>query len=139
MTGNVAQVFLTEDEWRTNLAAIHGALRGSGRLAFEVRDPARRGWEEWTRSRSHALVTTVAAGVVETWVELTEVALPLVSFRHTYRFEDGAQLTSDSTLRFREKDEIVASLGEAGFLVDDVRDAPDRPGMELVFIARRND
>ena len=139
MTGNVAQVFLTDDEWRTNLAAIHGALRASGRLAFEVRDPARRGWEEWTRARSHALVTTVAAGVVETWVELTEVALPLVSFRHTYRFEDGSQLTSDSTLRFREKDEIVASLAQTGFFIDDVRDAPDRPGKELVFIARRND
>ena len=30
-------------------------------------------------------------------------------------------------------------LAGAGFLVDDVREAPDRPGKELVFIARRND
>ena len=89
MMGNVAQVFLTDDEWGANLAAIHGALRASGRLALEVRVPARRGWEEWTRARSHALVTTVAAGVVETWVDLTEVALPLVSFRHSYCFEDA--------------------------------------------------
>ena len=139
MTGNVAQVFLTDDEWRTNLAAIRGVLRASGRLAFEVRDPARRGWEEWTRARSHALVKTAAAGVVETWVELTGVVLPLVSFRHTYRFDDGSHLTSDTTLRFRERDEIVASLGQAGFLVDDIRDAPDRPGKEIVFVARRDD
>ena len=139
MTGNVAQVFLTDDAWRTNLAAIHSALRPSGKLVFEVRDPARRGWEDWTCARTHALVTTAAAGVVETWVEVTEVLLPLVSFRHTYRFDDGLNLTSDSTLRFRGKQEIVESLAQTGFIVDDIRDAPDRPGKELVFIARRND
>ena len=48
-------------------------------------------------------------------------------------------LTSDSTLRFRAKDEFVTSLASAGFVVDDIREAPDRPGKELVFIARRND
>lgn len=31
------------------------------------------------------------------------------------------------------------NLFEAGFAVDDVRDAPDRPGREPVFIARRAD
>jgi hypothetical protein len=46
-------------------------------------------------------------------------------------------LTSDSTLRFRERAEVEAELDAQGFVVDDVRDAPDRPGKELVFVARR--
>ncbi len=62
--------------------------------------------------------------------------LPLISFRWTFQFEaDGAELTSDSTLRFRSRAEIEATLVDAGFDVDEVRDAPDRPGHELVFIA----
>jgi hypothetical protein len=50
---------------------------------------------------------------------------------------DGAILTSDSTLRFRTKDELTASLSEADLTLQDIRDAPDRPGHEFVFIAQR--
>jgi hypothetical protein len=39
-------------------------------------------------------------------------------------------------LRFRSRDEIELSLCGAQFVVEDVRDAPDRPGRELVFVAR---
>ncbi|MEJ7707652.1 MAG: hypothetical protein WKF82_10520 [Nocardioidaceae bacterium] len=48
-------------------------------------------------------------------------------------------LTSDSTLRFRERDEVEATLVAHGYAVDEVRDAPDRPGREFVFFARRPD
>jgi hypothetical protein len=67
--------------------------------------------------------------------EVTAVRLPLVSFRYTYRLRDGAVVVSESTLRFRGRDEVVASL--AGYRLLDVREAPDRPGREFVFIARR--
>lgn len=40
-------------------------------------------------------------------------------------------------LRFRERDEVQAELEEHGFVVTDVRDAPDQPGRELVFLAQR--
>ena len=50
---------------------------------------------------------------------------------------DGEVLTSDSTLRFREREEVEAELAAHGYVVEDVRDAPDRPGRELVFVARR--
>jgi hypothetical protein len=53
------------------------------------------------------------------------------------RTSDGAVLTSDSTLRFRSRVEVEESLVDAGFVVDEVRDAPDRPGREFVFVARR--
>jgi SAM-dependent methyltransferase len=81
MTGNVAQVFLTDEDWAQVLRAIGAALR---------------------------------------------------------RFlADGAVVTSDSTLRFRGLDELESSLAAQGYHMLDVREAPDRPGREFVFIAQR--
>lgn len=138
MTGNVAQVFLHDAEWRSTLRAVRRALRPGGAFVFELRDPARRGWEEWTRDLSRRTVEVPHGGTVETWVELTDVQLPLVSFRHTFVFaSDGTAHTSDSTLRFRSRQEVVDDLAAAGLLVRAVRDAPDRPGRELVFVADR--
>jgi SAM-dependent methyltransferase len=137
MTGNVAQVFVYEESWTAALAGVHQVLGDGGHLLFETRDPSFRGWQEWTRERSTSQRDT-ASGRVEHWVELVTVELPLVSFRHTYRFLDsGDTLSSDSTLRFRDRSEITESLSDAGFAVVDVGDAPDRPGREFVFIAVR--
>jgi hypothetical protein len=61
----------------------------------------------------------------------------MVRFRWTWIFPDGEVLTSDSTLRFREREEVEAALAEHGYAIVDVRDAPDRPGREFVFIACR--
>ncbi|KUN41066.1 hypothetical protein AQJ30_04065 [Streptomyces longwoodensis] len=66
------------------------------------------------------------------------VSRPLVTFRWTHVFgADGQVLTSDSTLRFRERDEVETDLVAHGYELQGVRDAPDRPGNEFVFLARR--
>lgn len=136
MTGNVAQVFAGDREWQTALVATHSALCPGGRLVLETRDPDQQAWRGWTREQTYRQVDVPGVGGVENWVELTEVALPLVSFRAHFRFvSDGDLLTSDSTLRFRGRQEVVESLTAAGFVVDDIRGAPDRPGREMVFIA----
>jgi hypothetical protein len=49
----------------------------------------------------------------------------------------GAVITSDSTLRFRDRGEVESSLAAAGYRVRDMRDAPERPGREFVFLADR--
>jgi SAM-dependent methyltransferase len=137
MTGNVAQVFVADEDWASTLRAAHAALRPGGRLVFETRDPGARAWLEWNSERSHRRVVLPGVGGVETWTDLTGVRGDLVSFRTTFFFEsDGARLLSDSTLRFRSADEVGASLTAAGYVVDEVRGAPDRPGLEMVFIAR---
>ncbi len=75
---------------------------------------------------------------MKSWYEVLKVSLPFVTFRGTIVFEaDGSTLTSDSTLRFRGRDEIESSLSDAGFRVADVREAPDRLGKEFVFLALR--
>ncbi|MFG2461626.1 class I SAM-dependent methyltransferase [Streptomyces sp. NPDC048523] len=138
MTANVAQQIVGADAWREALRGAYAVLRPGGRLVFETRDPARRAWEEWNRQESYAVTDVPGAGVVESWVEVIAVEGQLVTFRWTYVFaSDGRVLTSDSTLRFRERAEVEAELDAQGFVVDDVRGAPDRPGKELVFVARR--
>jgi SAM-dependent methyltransferase len=138
MTGNVAQVFLSDEEWQAVLGAARTALRPGGRLVFETRDPARRAWLTWDRPHSYIQAVLPGIGGVETWEDVTEVSGEFVSFRSTCVFDsDGAVLTSDSTLRFRSRDAVLDSLATAGFTVDEIRDAPDRPGREFVFIARR--
>ncbi len=138
MTGNVAQAIVDESLWEGTLRRVYAALRPGGRLVFETRDPAYRGWREWNRSASLSITDIPGVGRVESWVELTDISGPLVSFRGTWVFaSDGCVLTSDSTLRFRERDEVEATLVADGYAVDEVRDAPDRPGRELVFLARR--
>jgi hypothetical protein len=54
----------------------------------------------------------------------------------TYIFEkDGTVLTSDSTLRFRDKPAISKSLERAGYRILDILDAPDRPHQEFAYIS----
>lgn len=138
MTGNVAQVFVTDKDWRSTLCACRRLLRPGGRLVFETRDPVRRGWEDWDRAHSYRRLDLEDVGVVETWHDLLSVDLPLVTLRTSFVFHrDGAVLTSRSTLRFRDRPELTASLEAAGLAVQEVRDAVDRPGREFVFVARR--
>jgi SAM-dependent methyltransferase len=139
MTGNVAQVFLTDADWVATLRGIRAALQPRGHLVFETRRPERQAWREWAADSDPVVREVVGIGAVERRLEAIEVRLPLVSFRYMYRFPDGAVLTSDSTLRFRDREEAERSLAEQGFRVLDVREAADRPGREFVFIARRAD
>ncbi|WP_030542467.1 bifunctional 2-polyprenyl-6-hydroxyphenol methylase/3-demethylubiquinol 3-O-methyltransferase UbiG [Streptomyces albus] len=138
MTGNVAQAIVAPSTWQKTLRGAWEALRPGGHLVFETRDPAKRAWEEWTRENSYRVTEIQGVGSVESWVQLIEVSPPLVTFRGTYVFAaDGQVLTSDSTLRFREREEVETDLVTQGYVVEDVRDAPDRPGKEFVFLARR--
>ena len=137
MTANVAQVFLTDDAWAATLRGVHDALVPGGWLVLETRVPARRAWEGWVREATVTRVEVPDVGPVESWTDLTDVSLPFVSFHDTTVLPDGTTLHSDSTLRFRERDEVETSLVACGFEVVDVRDAPDRTGREWVFVARR--
>jgi SAM-dependent methyltransferase len=140
MTGNVAQVFLTDEEWAATLSSVRPALRPGGWLVFESRDPGAEAWSGWTRQASHSRTDIPLIGTVEAWVDVFDVQGDLVTFRSTYAFEsDGAVLTSDSILRFRSRDELAGSLAEARLEVREVRDAPDRPGREFVFVSQRVD
>lgn len=133
MTGNVAQVFLSDADWHDTLAAISACLRPGGWLAFETRRPEARDWERWDVSPTPVTLPDGRAAVVSRTV--TEVALPLVTFEASTSIGDEV-LRSVSTLRFRGRAEVERDLVTHGFTAIEVRDAPDRPGKELVFLAR---
>ena len=138
MTGNVAQAIVDPSDWDGTLRGIYNVLRPGGHLVFETRDPARRAWQEWNRAASHEITEIDGVGAVERWVDVINVNGPLIKFRWTGVFaSDGQVLTSDSTLRFRERAEVEATLVAHGYVVEEVRGAPDRPGSEFVFFALR--
>jgi SAM-dependent methyltransferase len=138
MTANVAQVFLTDDDWAATLRGIRAALRPLGVLVFETRDPLRRAWEQWTPELTRTVVDVPGVGEVESWEEVTDVDGPLVTFRSMTAFRRvDVVLESTSTLRFRDRSEIEDSLVREGYELTEIRDAPDRPGREFVFFCRR--
>jgi SAM-dependent methyltransferase len=138
MTGNVAQVFISEFSWSSNLLSIHKALRDNGWLIFEVRDPSKKAWLSWNKEQTFQRIATKAAGWVQSWCDLKKVENDLVTFQWTYLFESSnEQFISSSTLRFRSRLQIEDSLKQSGFAISEIKDAPDRPGMEFVFIAQK--
>ena len=135
MTGNVAQVFLTDESWGQALRGMGAALRPGGHLVFETRRPGYQAWQQWAAGTGPVTREVPGVGVVGQRRTVTRVDLPLVSFRSAYQFADGAVVTSNWTLRFRGRDEAESSLAACGYRVLEVRDAPDRPGREFVFAA----
>jgi len=49
MTGNVAQVFVDDDDWLFTLQRLHYSLKSQAYLVFETRDPEKQAWTDWTR------------------------------------------------------------------------------------------
>lgn len=138
MTGNVAQVFVTDDSWHELLAAARRSLRPGGHLVFESRRPEDEAWRRWTPERTRCRGQEAGGGEVTSWVEVSSVEGQLITVRTTFHFAaDDATVVSESTLRFRPADDLMLSLVLAGFSVCEVREAPDRPGCELVFVAQR--
>lgn len=143
MTANVAQVFTDDVDWHGVLVAARERLRPGGTLVFEARRPERQAWLDWTPEQTRQVVDVAHEGPVEDWNEVTHVDAstpdaPLVTFvSPTVFHRDGHRIDSVSTLRFRSREVIERTLVEAGFDVVDVRDAPDRPGREWVYLARR--
>lgn len=139
MTGHVAQFFLTDKAWREALFNIRRALRAGGKLAFETRNPTSRPWEDWTREHSYR-ITRTTIGEVENWYQVASVQDRVVTYSLNYRFPTGEVARDNNQVIFRTNDEVVASLGAAGFEIErtygdwDRRPlTPDSP--ELIYVA----
>lgn len=141
MTGNVAQVFLSDLEWADTLRRLHATLRSGGYLAFESRHPEAREWETWNRNSTHEQGDSIH-GPMETWLEVVEVQPGRVHFvGHNIFLQTGETIVIDSQLRFRTLAEITTSLEEAGFAIEavygDWKRGPLIPTSRvMVFLAR---
>ncbi|MBR8743822.1 trans-aconitate 2-methyltransferase [Nocardiopsis sp. MG754419] len=117
MSGHAFQVFLTDEEVRTNLAAVRRALTPDGRFVFETRNPGARAWEAWNPERKRTVVGP--RGREATCVHrLRGLEGDLVTFTSDYHLEgwDGPRV-SRSTLRFLDVGRLNGFLAEAGLRV----------------------
>ena len=143
MTGNVAQVFLGDDEWYATLRAIHAALRSGGYLAFESRNPDDQAWERWNREETYEQFDS-PCGPIDRWLELVDVGSKRVRFEGHYSFTASDEVVVDSSeLRFRSLPELTDSLTANEFTVEHVYgDWESGPlvgaSRIMVFVARRN-
>jgi ubiquinone/menaquinone biosynthesis C-methylase UbiE len=138
MTGNMAQVFSHDDERTQVLRVTRRALRPGGHLTFEARHNEHPAWLQWAAQTNPVVLAVAGMGTVSRHMAVTAVRQPFVSLRHAYRFaRDGALSTSDSTLRLRGRSGVESDLAACGVQVADVRDVPDRPRLEFVFVAQR--
>lgn len=137
MTANVAMVFIDDAQWQETLERIAQLLKPGGTLIFEARRPEVRAWQQWTAELTCQTTQVPGVGSVSNWVEVLSYDSDRLHFRETFRFANGTELTSESTLRYRSQELIEQNLAAAGLLVSEVRQAPDRPGRQFIFVAQR--
>lgn len=145
MMGHVAQYFVGDEEWSHVLGEIHRMLVPGGHVAFETRNPVVDWPARWTPDLTRATYPHPDGGEFASWVEVVEVTGPPDSFTSTHAghtlLPGGAHLVAHETLRFRSKEEVLASLHEAEFVIEHLWGDWDRSpstlaSSELIVVAR---
>ncbi|HET9173074.1 MAG TPA: class I SAM-dependent methyltransferase [Actinospica sp.] len=117
MSGNAFQCLTEDEDLRASLSAIHRALIGGGRFAFETRHPQARAWEDWAAAEP-ARVDYAGRALVMSW-HVESVVDGVVSMTETTADEDGAVLhVGRGKLRFLPPDALSELLTAAGFAVE---------------------
>ena len=143
MTGNVSQVFLDDDDWKTTLSHIYSALRPDGYLSFEIRNPDYREWEKWNREDSFFAYKS-PHGQIESWVETVNITDKTVQFEgHNVFKATGETVIVESEIRFRTCEDVTQSLIDTGFTVEHIYGHWDKTPLSdssrlMIFVVRRN-
>jgi len=121
MTNHVAQFLTGDDEWMGTLVDVHRALKPGGRLVFDSRDPAARGWEHWNPIDTRKEVALPDDELLLHWGEVTALEGENVTFALHYMFSTGTkEFISRSTLRFRPEQTLCTTLAAAGFDIEHI-------------------
>ncbi|MEU4162141.1 class I SAM-dependent methyltransferase [Actinoplanes sp. NPDC026670] len=119
LTGHVAELMVTDEEWSGALHALRDSLLVDGRLILDSRDPAARPWQRWDRAGTERPIVLSDGSSVIAWTESVPAADErTVSVVHHYLFPDGLELTSTAVHRFRDETTLRDTLRAAGFRVD---------------------
>ena len=121
LTSNVVQEILDDGDLARTFRDVAAHLVPGGRLAFDSRDPDARGWEAWTKERTHKVVH-LPEGDTRHWYQTVDVdeQSGLVDFCSFEVGPDGAEHVERGPLRFRSEALLRDLLGDAGLSVDAV-------------------
>lgn len=138
MTGHAFQTLLTDEDMDAAIAAMRRHLAPDGLAVFESRNPA----IDWQSRWAYAIELDAPGGKVTETRELAGRDGDTMTFDLRYRFADGEELVSHSTLRFPTRDTVEAGLTRAGLrcekLLGDWDSSPLDPAVspEMIFHVR---
>ena len=118
MTANVAQVFLTNESWQQMLADVYRSLKPGGHFIFDTRNPKVKVWEAWAADQTPDLVVHPETGEpLEIHTSYEGWSGNVFTFYETVQKAQSSEaiVRLQMQLCFREYDDILLSLSNAGF------------------------
>lgn len=117
MTANVAQVFITDESWKTVVHDAYCALKPGGHFIFDTRNPNVKAWEEWQKDDKIDQIQDLNTGDTLTmWDEYEGLNGSVFTFYEKIKNEKTNVVIEDKVqLIFRTYEEINESLQQAGF------------------------
>lgn len=118
MTANVAQVFLTDEDWSQVISDAFRALKPAGHFIFDTRNPLARIWEQWEKDITpDVAVHPVSGEPLEIWTEYEGFNEDIFTFYETVKnaHTNEVLIREQMRLRFRTQEEINESVQQVGF------------------------
>jgi SAM-dependent methyltransferase len=122
MTGHAFQELVTDEDLHAALTAIRAALADDGQFAFETRNPAVRGWEQWDSEYALSVPDPEGSGgIVRMGVQpgTVEVTGDIVRLTGTLTGPawPGRVITTRDPLRFLDAAALASHLARAGLAI----------------------
>lgn len=117
MTANVAQVFISEESWKSLLQDVFTALKTGGHFIFDARNPQAKVWEEWQKDETVDELQDVHTGdPLLYWDEYEGLDRNVFTFYEKIK-NVNTDITQEAKVQliFRSFEEISSSLNKAGF------------------------
>jgi SAM-dependent methyltransferase len=120
LTGHAFQVFLTDDDALAVLRTIAAHLAPQSRFIFDMRNPVREEWREWTPEGSTRMIAHPAYGPVKAWNDVRfDRETAIATYQTFYEIPAvGKTLSAASQIRFTGKDRLSQLIAEAGLKTD---------------------
>ncbi len=153
LSGHAFQVFLSNKDIQAALTAMRNHLAPNGRIAFEIRNPDVKAWQNWTPENTRESFTLPPSNTfstpedIEVWHDIDNVedygTGKLVRYNTLYRKISASQnnaVKTSATIRFLSKEELLSHLDQGGLALQEIYGdwdySPIKPdSKEIIVIA----